>query len=457
MSYLDILDSVKSQTPSVLLENALRRISLPSEAIAEAGIVSSILYGDTITLSNHQMMDSRVLLRLMPEIAKLKPTGDIPPLAVRFYCSYPIQEVTRDLLWGVTLQNFKNPQFLLSAWPDVVVERRDQVVQNIQAEMEKDVRDFRNLLLNIPPDDTAATLVNGLQTLYKYLDDWRSTNPYELAALSRIPLWKNLQKLQHHPLGIPSEIMSQMEHYAEEESRRLEKEGVGKTKEDILEARSYLYDFLLRVYQDDLEAIDNARQLVDFYYNARVCDSVSGGHGLLSVTDSVGQMLMKTQVERLQAADFHNPAPLERAVGFYVVDPSDNADTGLRFSDLQKLWNENDQFHENLRKISLQRQALHHGLITSKKFQQEIEMQDRFLANTLSANKTDEQAKKISKPTGFITYICDTFGVIIPGASTVGAIIKAANFLTNRIVRAISAGRIRANLRKAHKNSYEEK
>ncbi|RME55867.1 hypothetical protein D6779_11710 [Candidatus Parcubacteria bacterium] len=310
MLYVDLLDSVKSAHPRETDQEWWHVRSKEEQAFAvqqaQAEIMMRLLHGETIVLSNNQIMDSYAWMTCADVLlsdARLAAVQWTPVVFAYYDPSGSVRELSAEVLRECTINNFANTKFVLSAWPQLDERQRQDVVENIKRrgvffEM------FRGVT-GIP--DVYHEQARSIQHTYEYLDRWQREKgakvivPVGTSDSKRKPpklIWPRVEALPQHD----SEIYKQT---VEEIKRVIVKDLSEQESMKALEARSRLYQALGMIDIDD-DKRDRLRGYIDRFYNEKLGRSVSGGRGVYTIGDNDPETPVEEDLKRDEIADVQN-------------------------------------------------------------------------------------------------------------------------------------------------------
>jgi hypothetical protein len=289
MSYIDLLDTVKTAHPNKFATEWWRKSSPEIQAnaisLAQTELMLRILHGETILLSNNQAFDSVAFLDSVSEMVRLD-SLDRPPVALSYYKFHQPgvvspTEYTPEALIDLGVEYLAKEVFIFSAWLGM---DENIAIRNRMSEALKNGDDSRRFIsmvdvvyhdLDSDVRDDFQKQARGLQNFYNYL---RRLYPLgkrvvRVAGKSDRLIWRDLDSLRYSPSkGIPVEAI-----------KRLDEELFAHNLHGSREDRSVLYR-LIENFGSPLR--DDLRKYIDIFYNQKIGASVSPrGRGIYSVMD----------------------------------------------------------------------------------------------------------------------------------------------------------------------------
>lgn len=274
MLYIDLLDSVKTAHPEKYSPEWWRSDSVDEQkraiGIAHTTMMIRLLYGETIILPNNQANDSVAWLKAVQAFTSINKL-EWPSVSITAFNSLQTTPNSEYLL-EVTLKNFKDPNFIFSAWVGLDSKQKEKVVTNL----EKDTPfKFAEMLDGVKSDfgselnDQLQEQAEGLQRFYDYLVNWEKKGVVRKPYPSEYTIGSRMEKLKGQEAYV-----KELQQIA---SKIVKDHGVGGK-----EARSLWFKYLASLDEPVRTA---AKSFVDRYYNEKISLSVNRGNALLSFID----------------------------------------------------------------------------------------------------------------------------------------------------------------------------
>ncbi len=356
MLYVDLLDTVKCANGGDENIDWWRPKSVPREkaiALAEAGMISQILMGETIGVTNNQLIDSVSLLRLIPKLKTLTRAQE-PPVVAKFYGKGI--EPRPESLVEIAFRYFDSSIFLTSAWSPLTKSEAQQIARNLLLSGNHKTI-FSKMLRNINLTQEMThlkLLAENLQYLFEYLKNWQKKQSAcgkanEPKNVKRISIWEGLENVKDHRTnwGINGEMLKSIEDRLPFYAARCNKE-LGEVKE----LRSILYSAIGDVISDEFDK-DWIRGYVDIFYNSRIAQTTTESDGVFTMSDVVTPICLDDQIRRLILSNTRNPDNISFAdIDIDIQPQGDEIATGLTWEMLNfELLDDSDYQNkvENLR------------------------------------------------------------------------------------------------------------
>lgn len=305
MRYLDTLDSIKTafpidaNEPDSWLRPEKEVDREHNIALAHANIMLCLLHGETISLSNNQIIDSTAWFQATEWLCKLK-TGFSPVIA-SFYPDRLKRSGTEYLRW-LAIDTFQktgtnNQQsFYLSAWKGLDTRQREIIVENL---------DTKNLPFYRMLDGTGIDLqirdeLNRHAAVLTLFDEYLTKHETNFRTWQDVKggedqIWSGLKE---------SVEISELEDIEKRRFFGLLKQIEGKvaSKKGGTENRSNFYQAITQADADHVTR-SKVRQTYDVYYNHKIATSVSNELVISSFRDDEIIPATKDLIELSERAD----------------------------------------------------------------------------------------------------------------------------------------------------------
>lgn len=426
MIYLDVLDSVKTAHPSLgtieWWQPQNTKQQQASLAIAHSNIMIRLLMGETISISNNQMIDSYGWLSIADKMSELDEIIPWAPFNFVYYEKVR-SEVNRDSLRKLAINCFSDPKFEFSAWAHLDEKQKRMIAENLR----KDIPRFDQLLKGFSLSMTSEMeskfeqQAHSLQKIYEYLQRWEKTrNVCIPATQSNKLIWPRMETLRDIKNGIKGKILDEI------------CELVGK---DRLEYRSDILRATKKMEINDLDR-ERLKMYLDRFYNEKLAVSVSNGRGEFTMTDHTPDpTIQEDMVEDALADQSNDPFGLLTQT---VYDVATIGGEKKRDPIETLTW---EQMADVLKDKELTKSAQKFQRIISEYYSLNPEALNYHEVYTTWLGKTLEQlhhhrellaknlGKRVIYDSGvnkFITYVSPKAGVIAGGA--VGYLVGTVNF-----------------------------
>lgn len=330
--YIDLLDSVKTGHPA---EFAMEKWWRPKDekdqvqaiSISHAAILIRLLYGDTITLSHHQILDSCGWLTACSSLIGRSKELPFPPVR---WAAYKLKNPKPGDFVCKAIEVFLPgaDDFKLSAWPGLEPQQKQRISDEI-----KRTGSFKTMLRPVLSSLESSLLIKyqqqqeALVKFHEYLTTpytWSEQQPLITPCHEDNPisLWGGMESRRNKPDGIPGEYLEEI------------KEVITKADQDI-EKRSNLYNAITK-YEPGIRM--KFRKIIDYYYNLKISYSTDKGAGLRSILDQNAETKIKDDLKLLQDMD-SSQVPNQQEVYTFVPEQFSELAT-LDFEDFIRVMKE---------------------------------------------------------------------------------------------------------------------
>jgi len=458
--YSDLLDSVKTAAPAQDIwwrpRNEKQRAQ--AYALAKADMIVRLLHGETIVLSNNQIMDSYAWLRFAQEFLTSRLTTDVdwPLVQLGYYYRHnPPLVHGSQLLQDLVVETFGRPDFKLSAWGEVSQEQRVQWAKAIEG------RDVRAMLSECK--DNQLVLAEGLAFTYDYFRVFE-TKHYPLTDFVTSPkhprlIWPRLKRAVAKDPVLGKVL-------AEEIERVIEQKGMNK------ESRSHIYEAVVSVVGRNPTTLEYFQKYIDRFYNEKVALSVSNGRAVCTMSDDIPETDIYVDLESDALADEDND-PSGIAARFVLKHQpleSPGLLRGLSNEDVMDILVDRD-FQRSVEKLRMLSEEMHssqgkHRLSAQRRWKDAVAKHQEWLAAQLGEKIMLQHFAKVdlfitpvrillpivAVTTGVFTYVLGTSSEENSLITT--ALVSALELVTaykgiQYLATKTAAGRIRSQLHHA--------
>ena len=343
MSYVDLLDTVKSAHPNKLVTDWWRISSheMQSNAIslAKTELMIRLLHGETILVSNNQAFDSVAFLETAAEMSRMS-FLERPPVALAYF--KPVKdgfvfppEWTPSVLVDLIAEYLEKREFITSAWIGLGDDIRHKMLDALKSgnDSNRFVSMVEKVYLDIDSNlrNDYRQQARNLQVFFDYLRKLHGEGKSVVrkTVMSDRLIWNDLDDLRYHPsLGIPFEVVSD-----------LDKTVISNKLHDKREDRSILYN-LIEGLSSPLR--EDLRKYIDIYYNQKIGASVSPrGRGTYTMTDHDPDTPAERDEQLLEHAESINENEgIVGEIALKVVPDQATALSTLTWDDVERVLNE---------------------------------------------------------------------------------------------------------------------
>ena len=330
--FIDLLDSVKTGHPGEFTKEKWWRPKdeknqAQAIAISHAAILVRLLYGDTITLSHHQILDSCGWMTACSSLVGRANELPFPP--VRWAAYGETDPKPEDLIKKAIAVFLPGADdFKLSAWPELEPQQKQKMSDEIMR-----TGSFKTLLHPVLSSLKSSLLIKyqqqeeALVKFHEYLTSphaWSEPQPLMTPCYADNPisLWGGMESRRDKPDGIPGEYLDEM------------KAVITNAGQDI-EKRSNQYNAITK-YEPDIRS--RLRKIIDYYYNLKISYSTDKGAGLRSILDQEADTRIEDDLKLLQGID-SSQVPNQQEI--YTFVPGQFSELGtLDFDDFIRVMKE---------------------------------------------------------------------------------------------------------------------
>lgn len=398
--YSDLFDTVKTATPikapsyqEVWWRPADEKQREQAYALAKAHLLMMLLHGDTLVLSNSQIIDSYAWLRFAKEFLTHNLANKVkwPIIQWGYYSDNPPKE-KEGLLLRLAMDIFERTSFKLSAWGPVPEETRKKWASSLESML----REGRTTLLLEKPQgsesidiETIETLKEGFSHTIEYVNEYvkarqarqERSEPdiiYHAPAPHRPRnIWPRLKLCVKKDPKLGQVWLTELE-------RVIERCGYNP------ERRSDLYDAFFEVVGRNFTTLETFQKYVDRFYNEKVAYSLTQGRGVFTMSDDLPETGFREDAYSDDLADRGNdPEGVVARLGLAYVTTDRATLSSLTPEDVAGVL-DTPEFQENVKRLRdyAQEFSLAQDNQTRdelvKKFQEEIDKHQEWLASQLA-------------------------------------------------------------------------